>query len=234
MSELEGKVALVTGGSRGIGRAIGDRLARQGVSVALAARATTHLGSENTLGIACDVRNRDEVRGAVDAVIRRFGRLDILVVGAGVGSYGPFVEIDPDQLEEIVDVNVKGLLYCVHAALPHLLQRGGDIVTVASDVGRRGLPNQAVYSSSKFAQVGFMRALDNEVRESGVRCTTVCPGGVATDFAMGRGRSPDMPELAAMMKADDVASAVLFALNSPRTHRIMEIAFRPMSERSWG
>jgi NADP-dependent 3-hydroxy acid dehydrogenase YdfG len=123
----------------------------------------------------------------------------------------------------------------VRAALPYLLQSdAADVMTVASEAGRRGLPFEAVYCASKFAQVGFMRALDHELREQGVRCTNVCPGGVATDFAMGRGRTPDMPELAGMMTADDVAEVVLFVLTRPRNHRILETAFRPMTEPSWG
>lgn len=234
MSGLKGKVVFVTGASRGIGREIASRLLEEGALVGLAARGSAELDPDRSVEVACDVRDRQAIEAAVDVVVSRFGRLDILVVNAGVGAYGPFVEMAPEQIEEIVDVNVKGLLYAVAAALPHLLEHGGDIVTVASDAGRRGLPNQAVYSSSKFAQVGFMRALDNEVREAGVRCMTICPGGVATDFAMGRGRTPGMPELSTMMRADDVASVVLFALSAPRSHRIMEIAFRPMAERSWG
>ena len=102
----------------------------------------------------------------------------------------------------MIDVNVKGTMYAVRAALPHLIASGeGDLVTIASEAGRRGLPYEAVYCGSKFAQVGFTRALDHELREQGVRCTNVCPGGVATDFAMGegRGRTPEMPELAGMM-----------------------------------
>ncbi|MGZ4419167.1 MAG: SDR family oxidoreductase, partial [Gaiellaceae bacterium] len=127
--------------------------------------------------------------------------------------------------------------YAVRAALPHLLESGAaDIVTVASEAGRRGLPFEAVYSASKFAQVGFTRALDHELREQGIRCTNVCPGGVATDFAMeeGQGRRPDMPELAGMMQAEDVAAVVVFALERPRTHRMLELAFRPMTEGAWG
>ena len=135
----------------------------------------------------------------------------------------------------MVDVNVKGTLYAIRAALPHLIRSGdADIVTLASEAGRRGLPLEAVYCASKFAQVGFTRALDHELRERGVRCTNVCPGGVATDFALdeGRGRSPDA--LAGMMTAEDVAEVVLFVLTRPRSHRILETAFRPMTEASWG
>jgi short-subunit dehydrogenase len=123
----------------------------------------------------------------------------------------------------------------VRAALPHLLESGeADIVTIASEAGRRGVPYEAVYVASKFAQVGFTRSLDHELRERGVRCTNVCPGGVATDFAIGRGRTRDMPELAGMMRAEDVAEVVLFVLTRRRNHRILETAFRPVSEPSWG
>ena len=158
-----------------------------------------------------------------------------MVVNAGVGSYGPFLELPAEEMEEIVDVNVKGTLHTLSAALPHLMKsREADVVTIASEAGRRGLPNEAVYCASKFAQVGLTRALDHELRPHGIRCTNVCPGGVATDFAIGRGRTPDMPELREMMSPDDVAEAVRFVLSRPRNHRILEMAFRPVSEASWG
>jgi 3-oxoacyl-[acyl-carrier protein] reductase len=138
-------------------------------------------------------------------------------------------------MEDIIDVNVKGALYTLRAALPHLLKSPeADVVTIASEAGRRGLPFEAVYCASKFAQVGLTRALDHELREHGIRCTNVCPGGVATEFAMGRGRTPDMPELQQMMTSEDVAEAVRFVLTRPRNHRILEMAFRPVSEPSWG
>jgi 3-oxoacyl-[acyl-carrier protein] reductase len=168
-------------------------------------------------------------------VADRFGGIDILVANAGVGAYGPFLELEPEHLEEMIDVNVKGSLYAVRAVLPYLQRSdAADIVTLASEAGRRGLPFEAVYCASKFAQVGFTRALDHELRPQGIRCTNVCPGGVATDFAMGRGRTPEMPELAGMMTPEDVAEAVLFVLTRPRNHRILEVAFRPVTEGSWG
>jgi len=235
MTSLQGKAAFVTGASRGIGRAVALALAEAGVELGLASRSGDDLGLEGVVARACDVRQPDQVEAAVSATVEKLGRLDILVANAGVGAYGPFLDLPPDQLEEMVDVNVKGTLYAVRAALPHLLESGGaDIVTVASEAGRRGLPFEAVYCASKFAQVGFTRALDHEVRERGVRCTNVCPGGVATDFAMGRGRTPEMPELAGMMRPEDVAEVVLFVLTRPRSHRILETAFRPVTEPSWG
>ena len=235
MTSLEGKVALVTGASRGIGRAVAHSLADAGVGLGLASRRGDDLGLAGVVAQPCDVRELAQVEAIVSKTAERFGRLDILVANAGVGAYGPFLELPPDQLEEMIDVNVKGTLYAVRAALPHLLESGeADLVTVASEAGRRGLPLEAVYCASKFAQVGFTRALDHELRERGVRCTNVCPGGVATDFAMGRGRTPEMPELAGMMSAEDVAEVVLFVLTRPRNHRILETAFRPVTEASWG
>ena len=232
---LEGKAALITGASRGIGRAVARQLATAGVGLGLASRSGDDLGLDDVVARPCDVRNPADLEAIAGETVDRFGRLDILVVNAGVGAYGPFLELSPEHLEEMIDVNVKGTLYAVRAALPHLLESGeADLVTIASEAGRRGLPLEAVYCASKFAQVGFTRALDHELRERGVRCTNICPGGVATDFAMGRGRTPEMPELSGMMSADDVAEVVLFALTRPRTHRILETAFRPVTESSWG
>ena len=235
MSTLEGKVALITGASRGIGAAVARRLAAEKVKLGLASRSGDNLGIADAVAQRCDVRDPAQVDDVVRAVVERHGRLDILVGNAGVGAYGPFLELSSEYLEEMIDVNVKGTLYAVRAALPHLVRSGeGDIVTVASEAGRRGLPYEAVYCASKFAQVGFTRALDHELRESGVRCTNVCPGGVATDFALepGRGRTRDV--LAGMMSADDVADVVVFVLTRPRNHRILETAFRPITEASWG
>ncbi len=235
MTSLEGKVALVTGASRGIGAAVARALAEQGTHLALASRSGDDLGLEGVVARTCDVRRAADLEGIVAEAIERFGRLDVLVANAGVGAYGPFLELDAEHLEEMIDVNVKGTLYAVRAALPHLLESPeADIVTIASEAGRRGLPLEAVYCASKFAQVGFTRALDHELRDRGVRCTNVCPGGVATDFAMGRGRTPEMPELEGMMTAEDVAEVVVFALTRPRSHRILETAFRPVTEPSWG
>jgi NADP-dependent 3-hydroxy acid dehydrogenase YdfG len=235
MSSLTGKVALVTGASRGVGAAVARALAHEGASLGLASRSGDDLGIAGAVAEPADVRRPDDMERIVANTVDRFGRLDIVVANAGVGAYGPFLELDPEHLEEIVDVNVKGMLYTVRAALPHLLASGAaDVITLASVAGLRGLPLESVYCASKFAQIGFTRSLDHELRELGVRCTNVCPGGVATDFAMGRGRTPDMPELKTMMSADDVAEVVVFVLTRPRHFRILDTAFRPVTEASWG
>jgi len=237
MTSLEGRVALVTGASRGIGAAVARSLSEHGARLGLASRSGDDLGLAEAVALPCDVREPAQLEALVAATVERFGGLDILVANAGVGAYGPFLELPLEQLDEMIDVNLKGTLYAVRAALPHLLASdAADLVTLASEAGRRGLPNEAVYCASKFGQVGFTRALDHELREQGIRCTSVCPGGVATEFALGegRGRTPDMPELAGMMSAEEVAEVVLFVLTRPRGHRLLEVALRPMTEQSWG
>jgi NADP-dependent 3-hydroxy acid dehydrogenase YdfG len=235
MESLEGRTALITGASRGIGAAIASSLAGAGVRLGLASRSGDDLGIAGSVARPCDVRDPASVADMVAATVDRFGGLDILIVNAGVGAYGPILDLPADQIEEMIDVNVKGAIHAARAAIPHLVRSdAADLVMVASEAGRRGLPYEAVYCASKFAQVGLTSALDHELREQGVRCTNVCPGGVATDFAMGRGRTPDMPALAGMMRPEDVAETVMFVLTRPRTHRILEVAFRPVTETSCG
>lgn len=235
MDVLHGRVAMITGASRGIGAATARSLHDAGMRLGLVSRSGDGLGLDDAIGIRGDVRDGASMRDAANAIAERFGGIDVLVLNAGVGAYGPILDLPEEHLEEMVEVNVKGAIHSVRAALPHLLRsQAADIVTVASEAGRRGLPNEAVYCATKFAQVGLTAALDHELREHGIRCTNVCPGGVATDFAMGRGRTPDMPALAGMMRPEDVAEAVLWVLTRPRTHRILEVAFRPVTEPSWG
>jgi 3-oxoacyl-[acyl-carrier protein] reductase len=235
MSELEGKVAFITGASRGVGAAVARRLSAAGAAVGLASRSGHDLGLERAVARACDVRDFEQVRAAVADTVEAFGRLDIVVANAGVGSYGPFLELDPEQVELMIDVNLKGTLHTARATLPHLIAAGGgDFIGLASVAGLRGFRHETVYNASKFGQVGFTRSLDLEMREHGVRCTNIAPGGIATDFAMGTGRTPDMPELEGMMSAEHVADVVHFAVTRPREIRMLTMSFRPIGEESAG
>ena len=224
------KVGFITGASRGVGAAVARAFHGDGMKVALASRSGDDLGVG--LGLECDVSSPDSVAAAVDATLAEFGRVDVVVANAGVGAYGPFLEMDPDDVEAMIDVNLKGTLYTARFTLPHLIESKGDFVSLASVAGLRAFPGEAVYNASKFGMLGFTRALDHELREVGVRVTNIAPGGIATDFAMGSGRTPDSVE--GMMSAEEVADVVLFAVNQPRNLRMMTVSFRPMNEGSWG
>jgi NADP-dependent 3-hydroxy acid dehydrogenase YdfG len=224
------RAAFITGASRGVGAAVARAFHADGMDVALASRSGEDLGIG--LGLKCDVRDPDAVSAAVDATVAEFGRLDVVVANAGVGAYGPFLELKPDDVEAMIDVNLKGTLYTARFTLPHLISSKGDFVSLASVAGLRAFPGEAVYNASKFGMLGFTRSLDHELRELGVRATNIAPGGIATDFAMGSGRTPESVE--GMMSAEDVADVVLFAVNQPRNLRMLTVSFRPMNEGSWG
>jgi NADP-dependent 3-hydroxy acid dehydrogenase YdfG len=233
--ELDGKVALVTGASSGIGAATARSLHEAGASVGLLSRRGGDLGLERGLGLVCDIRDREAVGAATAQLVERHGRLDIVIANAGVGAYGPFLELDPEMVEAMIDVNLKGTLHTAAATLPHLIESGaGDFVSIASVAGLRAFPGESVYNASKFGQLGFTRSLDHELREKGVRATCICPGGVNTEFAFGSGREAGDPELESMMSAEEVADVVLFTVTRPRGMRILTTSFRPDSEASWG
>ena len=230
---MNGRVALITGASRGIGAACARAFSERGAKVALLSRSGDDLGLPEALGLECDVRDRQQVADAVAATVERFGSLDCVVANAGVGAYGPFMEMDPEQMELMIDVNLKGTIYTAQATLPHLVKAdGADFVSLASVAGLRAFPGEAVYNASKFGQLGFTRALDNELREAGVRATNVCPGGVATDFALETGRPESALE--GMMTAEDVAEVVVFCVTRRRGFRMLTASFRPATEGSWG
>ena len=224
------RVAFITGASRGVGAAVARAFHGDGIRVAVASRSGDDLGIG--LGLKCDVSDADAVAAAVDATVAEFGKLDIVVANAGVGAYGDFLDMDPEVVETIIDVNLKGTLYTARFTLPHLIESKGDFVALASVAALRGFPGETVYNASKFGQIGFTRSLDHEMRELGVRVMNIAPGGIATDFAMGAGRTPDSVE--GMMTPQQVADVVLFAVNQPRDLRMLTVSFRPMNEGSWG
>ena len=226
MDTLDGRIALVTGASRGIGAAIARTLHQAGVRLGLASRSGDDLGLPDVVAQPADVRDPAALKAIADATAEHFGGIDILVVNAGVGAYGPFLELPQEQADEMIDVNVKGAIYAVRAGLPHLLR---SRACRPGDHRQRGGRRTAQRGGLLRVQVRAGRPPpppSTTSREQGVRCTNICPGGVATDFAMGRGRTPDMPHVG-MMKPQDVADAVLFVVSRPRTHRILEVASGP-------
>jgi 3-oxoacyl-[acyl-carrier protein] reductase len=237
---LEGKTAVITGASRGIGEATAFTLARAGANVVLAARSEAELlavarqiegAGGAALPVVADVSDADDVAHLKRAALDRFGKVDILVNNAGVGKYGPLSSLTVEDYDRMMDTNMRSSFLCTHAFLPEMLEReSGWIVFVASVAGLKGLPNESVYCASKFAQVGFAQAIDYETREKGVKVSVVAPGGVYTHFALGTGRTAGDPHLEQMMDADSIADAVLFALTQPPKARVFLIGMRPMSE----
>ena len=231
---LDGRVTLVTGASRGVGASIARAFVDGGAKVGMLSRSGDDLGlGESVLAVACDVAKRNEVFTSVGRVVDHFGSLDCVIANAGVGMYGNFLELDPEHVEAMIDINLKGTLYTAAATLPHLIAAGGgDFVSLASVAGLRAFPGESVYNASKFGQLGFTRSLDHELREHGVRATCVCPGGVATDFAMGTGRTEGSTN--GMMSAEEVADTVVYCVTRPSDWRILTMSYRPMIEASWG
>jgi 3-oxoacyl-[acyl-carrier protein] reductase len=231
---LDGRVALVTGASRGVGAATARAFVERGAKVGLLSRSGDDLGlGDSALGVECDVADRARVFAAVEEVAGKFGSLDCVIANAGVGMYGNFLDIEPEHVETMIDVNLKGTLYTAAATLPHLIAAGGgDFVSLASVAGLRAFPGETVYNASKFGQVGFTRSLDHELREKGVRATCVCPGGIATDFAMGTGREDGSTD--GMMSPEEVADTIVYCVTRPSSWRVLTMSYRPSIEGSWG
>ena len=237
MEDLSGSVVAITGASSGIGAATAEVLVAEGASVVLGARRRDRLEElPSKLGaraaaVEMDVRNADDSSRLIQTAVDRFGHIDTLIADAGIGAYGGSMDLSDDQLREMMDTNVAGTVWPIRAAVPHFLQAGnGDIVIVASVAGLRGGGDEAVYAATKFAQVGLAGALDRELREKGIRVSVIAPGGTATEFAMGAGRTPDMPGLADMLRPKDVASAVLAVLRQPRSIRTLVWSIRSIKE----
>lgn len=237
MTDLTGKVALITGASAGMGAAAARALIGEGASVVLGARRRDRLDAlvaelgDSAVSMEMDVRDPSASRHLADRALDRFGRLDILIANAGIGAYGGIMDLSDEQLSVMMDTNVAGTVWPIRAAVPHFLDAGkGDIVIVASVAGLRGAGDEAVYAATKFAQVGLAGGLDRELREKGIRISTICPGGTATEFAMGAGRTPDMPGLDEMLRAEDVAEAIVTVLRQPPTVRTLIWSLRSIHE----
>jgi NAD(P)-dependent dehydrogenase (short-subunit alcohol dehydrogenase family) len=188
MYALNGRVGLVTGAGGGIGREIARRFAREGMAVAVLDRdraaAETVAGEIDGLALSADVTSPEEVRGAVEAVLVRFRRIDVLVNNAGVAWMGPALEMPLGALQEMLRVNVEGVFIVSRAVLPHMIaQRSGSVVNLASWAGKTGNAFFAGYSASKFAVIGLSQALAREMAPHGVRVNAICPG-IVVDTAM--------------------------------------------------
>jgi NAD(P)-dependent dehydrogenase (short-subunit alcohol dehydrogenase family) len=233
MELLRGKVALVTGGSRGIGLAIARALAADAVQVAVTGLSETNLsaaraqiegaGPGGVETIRADVRSYDEVDRAVGATAARFGGLDILINNAGVGVFGPVAEMSPAQWSEVLDTNLTGVFNACRAAIPYLRRRGGSIVNVSSLAGANPFAGAAAYCASKAGLNAFSEALMQELRYDAIRVSCVMPGSVATGFSHG-----DPAQGAGWKVApEEVAEVVLNLLRHPARSLPSRVELRP-------
>ncbi len=239
-NRLEGKTALITGASSGIGRATALALAGDGANVVLTARRRDRLealireierAGGRTAVVAGDARSEQTALDAVRAATGSFGRLDILVNNAGAGNYKNLVDTSADEYDELMDTNVRStFLFTRHAVPVMQRQKSGTILMISSVAGVYGFGGEAVYCMTKFAQRGFAQALDRELRPDGIKVGAICPGGVKTEFALGRGRTPEGVAESAMLDPEDVARVVLLACTQSSNSRVIEVRMRPMSE----
>lgn len=210
---LEGAVVLVTGGGRGIGRAVALEAGRRGAKVAIAARTQSEIEAvaeeirtvgASVLSLVADVSNSEDVSRMVEGVGESFGPIDVLVNNAGVFARGEVAQLDVEVWERVLDVNLKGTFLCSKAVLPSMIERGcGRIVNVSSVSGTTAAPGRAAYCASKWGVIGFTKSLAEEVKGNGVVVTCVLPGSVDTRMLTQAGYEPDMT-------AEDVAGTILY------------------------
>jgi 3-oxoacyl-[acyl-carrier protein] reductase len=229
MGFLDKKVAVVTGGNRGIGRGIAEALAGEGATVCLTARnaadaerVARELGAAHR-GFACDVRQEAQVSQAFERVASELGGVDILVNNAGIGIFGPLVELKPEDWRAVIETNLNGVFYCCRAAIPQMRRRGGGyILNISSLAGKNAFPNGTAYNASKFAVNGLSEALMQEVRYDGIRVSYLMPGSVATEFGRGDQAKADWA-----LRPADVAEVVLDLLRSPARALFSRVEMRP-------
>ena len=225
--DLNGKVAIVTGVSSGIGRATAQALLARGAAVAgWGRKAPEDLDHERFLFFECDVRDEHAVAEAFTNTQRELGlEVHVLVNNAGVGLFGPIDGFKSEDWHAMFDTNVNGLFYCTRAALPQMKkQHAGHIVNVASLAATAGTANLAGYCATKYAVRGFSDALFKEVRPAGVRVTCIMPGSVETNF---NGAQPGQEPDPYKMQPEDIAAAIIHALEAPEVTMVSEIQLRP-------
>jgi len=231
---LNGKVAIVTGGSKGIGRAIAEALLRSGVHVCISARHQSEIdqavaelstiGEGRAIGLTCDVRNHDQVKALLDHSVSEFGGVDILVNNAGIGIFETVAEMSPEDFRAILETNLFGVFYCCHEAIPRMKQRGGGyIINISSLAGTNAHPRMAAYNASKFGLNGFSEALMQEVRHDGIKVSYIMPGSVNTEFG---GDAPDESKSWQLQPAD-ISRVVLDLLHHDDRALPSRVEIRP-------
>jgi NADP-dependent 3-hydroxy acid dehydrogenase YdfG len=241
-NNIKGKVVVITGASSGLGEATARLLSAEGAIVVLGARRVERLKSladeltakgGKALAVATDVTHRDQVKRLVDSAVKTFGRIDVMINNAGLMPSSPLERLKVDDWDRAIDVNIKGVLYGIAAALPYMKQqKAGHIINVSSVAGHKVTPNGAVYCATKHAVRALSEGLRTEVKPYNIRTTIISPGAVATEL-------PDSitePDIAERMHkfykdvaipADSFARAVAFAISQPEDVDVNEILFRP-------
>ena len=232
--DLTNKSAIVTGGTKGIGRAIVESLQRESVSVCIAARhqreideAVSELNQADqgrAIGFVCDVRNYDQVRALIDHTVKELGGLDILVNNAGIGIFQKVEDITPEDFRAVLETNVFGVFHCCHEAIPQMKRRGGGyIINISSLAGVNAHPQMAAYNASKFGLNGFSEALMQEVRHDNIKVSYIMPGSVNTEFG---GDSPS-DEKRWQLTPQDIARVVIDLLHHDDRSLPSRVEIRP-------
>ncbi|WGK64530.1 SDR family oxidoreductase [Croceiramulus getboli] len=224
MEKSNEKVALVTGGSKGIGYGVAEALLRQGYKVAITSRSLSHAqeaadklslsDKDKVLALEADVRSLEEQQNAVQEILDQWGRLDVLIANAGLGHFAPISELSASQWEETIDTNLTGVFYSVKASLDAIKKQKGYIITISSLAGTNFFAGGTAYNASKFGLTGFTQALMLDVRSDDVKVTTIMPGSVATHF---NGNEPSSKD-AWKIQIEDMGKLVIDLLTMhPRT-----------------
>ena len=238
--KLSGKTALITGASAGIGWASAMALAGEGANLVVTARrqerlteldAAVQAAGGKAVSLLGDATEEDIARQAVDLAVQTFGSLDILINNVGIGNYKNIVETSAEEYDEMMDTNMRSTFLFTRYAVPVMITQGsGTILMISSMAGVYGFGGEAVYCATKFAQVGFAQALDKELRPHGIKVGAICPGGVKTEFALGKGRTEESVAASGMLDPEDVAGVVLMACTQSPRSRIIEVRMRTMDE----
>jgi 3-oxoacyl-[acyl-carrier protein] reductase len=238
--KLSGKTALITGASAGIGWASALALTGEGANLVVTARrqerlaeleAAVQSAGGKAVSLLGDAKEEDLARRAVDLAVQTFGSLDILVNNVGIGNYKNIVETSAEEYDEMMDTNMRSTFLFTRYAVPVMITQGsGTILMISSMAGVYGFGGEAVYCATKFAQVGFAQALDKELRPHGIKVGAICPGGVKTEFALGKGRTEESVAASGMLDPEDVAGVVLMACTQSPRSRIIEVRMRTMDE----
>lgn len=227
---LKDQVGIITGGGRGIGRAIALTFAKQGAHIAVVARTESEIEAvarqigdlgARAIAIRTDVSQENQVEAMVQKVMDEFGRIDILVNNAGFAKHMPIQEIQTDTWDLTMNVNLRGIMLCTRAVFKNMMkQRSGYIINISSGAGKHGSARYSTYSASKFGVMGFTQSLAAEGRQYGIKASVICPGPVATRMRAGNHPGEDPAKL---MKSQDIADVALFLVTQPKRAYIGEV-----------